>query len=194
MIRLFDIVISIFGIILLFPLFIIISIFIALEFNGGILFIQERVGKNGTHFRIFKFRTMVTNQPEGLSLTVSNDKRITKFGKFLRANKLDELPQLFNVIKGDMSLVGPRPEVPEYVKYYSQEQRQILSLKPGITDLASIEFSNENYILAEVTDPEQYYISHIMPRKINLNLVYLQNKNLKNYFKIIFKTIKLIFK
>jgi len=194
MIRFFDLIISIFGIILLLPLFIVISIFIAIESNGGVFFIQERVGKNGIHFKIYKFRTMVVTPTEAHRLTIRNDKRITKVGRILRISKLDELPQLFNVIIGNMSIVGPRPEIPEYVKYYNQEQSKILSIKPGITDIASIEFSDESDILAEVINPEQYYISYIMPRKIDLNLVYLQNKNLKNYFKIIFETIKIIFK
>jgi lipopolysaccharide/colanic/teichoic acid biosynthesis glycosyltransferase len=194
MIRFFDIVISIFGIILFSPAFVLISLFIILESKGGVFFKQERVGKNFVHFKIYKFRTMVATQNENIRLTVANDKRITRFGKFLRDNKIDEIPQLFNVLKGEMSIVGPRPEVPEYVKYYNNEQRQILSIKPGITDIASIEFSDESNILSEASDPEQYYISQIMPKKIKLNMVYLKNKSLGNYIKIIFETIKLIFK
>ena len=137
---------------------------------------------------------MVVTQNEGLLLTTINDKRITKIGKILRSSKFDEIPQLFNVIKGDMSIVGPRPEVPRYVKYYNKEQIKILSIKPGITDIASIEFSNENDILANAEDPEQYYISQIMPRKIDLNMVFLKNKSIRTYLSIILKTIKLFFK
>jgi len=194
MFRFLDLIISIFGIILLLPLMILISILISLGSDGCIIFSQKRVGKNGIHFNIYKFRTMVVTQNEGLLLTTINDKRITKIGKILRSSKFDEIPQLFNVIKGDMSIVGPRPEVPRYVKYYNKEQIKILSIKPGITDIASIEFSNENDILANAEDPEQYYISQIMPRKIDLNMVFLKNKSIRTYLSIILKTIKLFFK
>lgn len=194
MIRLFDLIISVIGMIVLFPLLLVISVFIVLESEGGVLFQQERVGKNGIIFRIIKFRTMVPDQSDNRLLTTVNDQRITRTGKFLRAYKLDELPQLFNVIAGDMSIVGPRPEVPVYVKCYTEEQKQILTIKPGITDLASIEFSNEGEILAEAENPERYYVEKIMPRKIKLNMVYLKDRTINNYFKIIFATIKLMFR
>ncbi len=194
MIRIFDLVFSILGLIFLSPLFLVISVFIVIESSGGVLFSQVRVGQNGLHFRLYKFRTMKRSDFESISLTVHNDRRITRVGKVLRSYKLDELPQLYNVLKGEMSIVGPRPEVPEFVKYYTEEQKVILSIKPGITDLASIEFSDESALLTGSSDPKQYYISHIMPQKIVLNTYYLQNRNISNYFKIILKTITVLFK
>ncbi len=192
MIRLFDILFSILGLILLIPLLIIISISISIESKGGIIFSQERVGKKGIHFRLYKFRTMTRSGSDSLILTVKNDNRITRVGKFLRTYKLDELPQLFNVLKGEMSIVGPRPELPEFVKYYNEEQREILLIKPGITDLASIEFSDESSLLEGSSDLKEYYIAQIMPKKINLNSFYLHDRSLRNYFRIIFKTFKVL--
>ena len=192
MIRLFDILFSLIGIILLSPLLLIIAIFIRVDSPGEIIFRQKRVGKNGKIFRLYKFRTMVKDaERKGLQLTVGqSDNRITKIGFFLRKYKLDELPQLFNVLKGDMSLVGPRPEVEKYVNLYTEEQRKILKVKPGITDYASIEFIQENELLAQAQDPEKMYIEQIMPQKINLNLRYIENYSVKEYLKVVLLTIK----
>jgi lipopolysaccharide/colanic/teichoic acid biosynthesis glycosyltransferase len=189
MIRFFDIVFSFFGILLLFPLFVIVYILLVLESKGGGFYIQNRVGLNGNDFKLYKFRSMVTgSDKKGLITIGGNDSRITKTGIFIRKYKIDELPQLFNVFKGDMSLVGPRPEVRKYVDLYSPEQFMVLSVPPGITDYSSIEYVDENEILGSVSNPEQLYIEQIMPDKIRLNMKYIQNRSLKEYFKIIFFT------
>lgn len=165
--RLFDVVASLVGLGLLIPLFLAVAVIIRLESAGPAFFLQERVGLEGRRFRIIKFRTMRQSAPrEGPQITVGPDPRITRFGRLLRKSKLDELPQLINVLKGDMSLVGPRPEVPVYMARYTPEQRAIiLSVRPGITDFAAIEFSNEADILARAPDPELAYIDEVMPRK-----------------------------
>ncbi len=194
MIRFFDLLFSFFGLILLMPLFFIISLVIILESGGCVFFLQKRVGLFGHEFTILKFKTMRSSGSDSLLLTTNKDTRITRSGRILRKYKLDELPQLINVLKGEMSIVGPRPEVPSYVKYYSNEQRKILSIKPGITDYASIAFSNESSLLAKAPDPEKYYIEIIMPQKIRLNALYLNNMTPGNYFSIIFITITLIFR
>ena len=156
--RIFDFFAALIGIIILSPIFIIVSIAIKLDSPGNIMFLQKRVGKCGKEFDIFKFRTMVTNAERlGKQITVGKDNRITKVGAFLRKYKIDELPQLFNVLKGDMSLVGPRPEVPKYVALYNEEQKKVLSVRPGITDLASLKYSDENDILGKVENPEKCY-------------------------------------
>jgi lipopolysaccharide/colanic/teichoic acid biosynthesis glycosyltransferase len=165
-----------------------------LESKGNVFYVQERVGQSGKPFRLFKFRTMSINSDKQGLLTVGmKDNRITKSGYYLRKYKLDEIPQFFNVLKGDMSIVGPRPEVQKYVNYYTQEQQLILQLKPGITDYASIEFVKENEILEKAENPEKTYIEEIMPRKIELNKKYLQDPSVLNYFRIIFLTILSIF-
>lgn len=188
--RIFDIVFSFVGILLLSPLLIIIILIIKLTSKGPVFFLQQRVGIHGNPFYIFKFRTMVVDAEKlGRQITVGRDPRITKVGYFLRKFKFDELPQLFNVLIGDMSFVGPRPEVQKYVNMYTEEQREILKVKPGITDYASIEFRNENEILGKVENPEEYYISTIMPTKIALNKKYIENNNLFIDIKIILKTI-----
>lgn len=194
--RFFDILFSLLGLVFLSPLFLIITLLIKLESHGNAFFKQIRVGEKGKHFNLLKFRTMVIDaEKKGLQLTVGKkDKRITKVGYFLRKYKLDELPQLINVLKGEMSIVGPRPEVPKYVNLYTTEQRKVLDGKPGISDYASIEFINENEILAKAENPEQIYINEIMPAKIRLNLKYIENRNLKEYFKIIFYTFYQILK
>lgn len=194
MIRFFDLLISLLGLILLIPIFLIIALAIFFESKGNVIFAQERIGLNGSKFNLFKFRTMTLSDSPSLLLTVHNDPRITKVGKFLRKHKLDELPQLYNVLKGEMSIVGPRPEVPEYVKYYNEEQRKILMVKPGITDYASIRFSNENELLADAEDPRQFYIDQLMPKKIELNTIFLNNRSLGNYFNVIFKTLMQLLK
>lgn len=188
--RTFDIISSSIGIILLSPLLIIISIRIKVSSTGPVFFKQKRVGLNGEVFDILKYRTMVVNAEKlGKQITVGADERITPVGVFLRKYKLDELPQLFNVLKGDMSLVGPRPEVPYYVSFYNEDQKRVLTVRPGITDLASIRYRDENEILGKVDNPEAYYISTIMPDKLNLNLEYIDKNNLFFDIYIIFKTI-----
>lgn len=188
--RIFDILASGIGIIILSPILIIIAIVIKLDSEGEILFKQKRVGKNEKCFNIFKFRTMVTNAESlGKQITVGKDSRITKVGAFLRKYKLDELPQLFNVFLGDMSLVGPRPEVPRYVALYTEKQKEVLKVKPGITDLASLKYSDENDVLADIEEPETYYIDVIMQDKLKLNLEYIEKSNIFLDISIIFKTI-----
>jgi lipopolysaccharide/colanic/teichoic acid biosynthesis glycosyltransferase len=189
MIRILDVFFSIFGLLLLSPILFIISLIIQLESKGGIFYLQERIGKNGIPFKLFKFRSMaVGSDSKGLLTVGMNDARITKSGQFIRRHKIDELPQLINVLKGEMSLVGPRPEVKKYVDLYTETQRKVLSVKPGMTDLASIEFSHENEILENQENPEEYYIQEIMPKKIELNMLFIENTNLINYFKLILKT------
>ena len=173
---------------------IIIAILIKLDSKGPIFFKQVRVTKNGREFKIFKYRTMRVGSDKYSQITVGKDSRITKVGDFLRKYKLDEIPQLINVLVGDMSLVGPRPEVPKYVALYTEEQREILKVRAGITDYASIEFSNENDILANEVDPEKAYIEKIMPRKIELNKKYLSEISVMTDIKIILLTIKKILK
>ena len=189
-----DILFSLIGLICLFPFFIFISFFIFITSKGGVFFVQLRVGKNNKDFKLYKFRTMFLNSDNKGLLTVgNNDERITKLGYYLRKNKLDELPQLINVLNGTMSLVGPRPEVRKYVNLYNSEQKSILDVKPGITDLASIMYFNENEILANSVNPEQTYINEIMPIKLELNKQYINEMSLLTDLKIIFKTfIKLI--
>lgn len=193
--RLFDIGASSIGLILLSPILILIAICIKLDSKGPVFFKQIRVGKNKELFKIYKFRTMVTDAEKlGKQITIGNDTRITKVGTFIRKCKLDELPQLINVLKGDMSLVGPRPEVPKYVELYDDYQKQILLVQPGITDYASIEFRNESEILGESENPENKYINDIMPYKIELNIKYIKNISLYEDLKLITRTIKAIAK
>lgn len=188
--RIFDFIASFLGCMILIPVFIIIAILIKLDSKGPILFKQKRVGKDGKEFEILKYRTMIVDAEKlGKQITVGNDSRITKVGKFLRKSKLDELPQLFNVLKGDMSLVGPRPEVPKYVNLYNEEEREVLKVKPGITDFASIEYRDENEILGTVENPEEYYINVIMKHKLQLNLKYIYTNNIFLDIKIILKTL-----
>ena len=188
--RIFDFFAALIGIIILSPILIIVSIAIKLDSPGNIMFLQKRVGKDGKEFNIYKFRTMVTDAEKlGKQITVGKDNRITKVGAFLRKYKIDELPQLFNVLKGDMSLVGPRPEVPKYVALYNEEQRKVLSVRPGITDLASLKYSDENDILGKVENPEEYYINVIMKDKLSLNLEYIEKSNLFFDISLIVKTI-----
>ena len=192
--RIFDITLSLLGLILLLPFMLIIAILIKIDSKGSVFFKQVRVTKNGREFKIFKYRTMRVGSDKYSQITVGKDNRITKIGLFLRKYKLDEIPQLINVFIGDMSLVGPRPEVPKYVALYTEEQREILKVRAGITDYASIEFSNENDILADEADPEKAYIEKIMPRKIELNKKYLSEISVITDIKIILLTIKKILK
>ncbi|MEQ8199024.1 MAG: sugar transferase [Clostridiaceae bacterium] len=188
--RIFDFVLSLAGLIILSPFFIIISILIRKDGKGSIFFKQKRVGKNSKEFLIYKFRTMVPDAERlGTQITIGKDNRITRVGAFLIKYKLDELPQLINVLVGEMSLVGPRPEVPRYVNMYSEEQRKVLLVRPGITDLASIRYKDENDLLGSVEDPEQFYINTIMPDKLKLNLEYIEKSNIFLDLFIILKTI-----
>ncbi|RKW63412.1 MAG: sugar transferase [Riemerella sp.] len=195
MIRLLDIVLSLLGLLFLLPIFLILAVWIKFDSQGSIFFRQIRVGKDGRDFRIYKFRTMIVNAEKMGIITIGErDPRITNSGYFLRKYKLDELPQLINVLKGEMSFVGPRPEVRKYVEMYNQEQLKILTVKPGITDYASIEYINEDEILGKSLDPERTYIEEIMPQKIKYNMKYINNKTVIEYFKIIFLTIIKIIK
>lgn len=191
--RAFDIFFSVLGIILLSPFLLLISLWIVADSRGGIFYKQLRVGKNDTDFFLFKFRSMRSDADKKGLLTVGGrDPRITRAGYYLRKYKMDELPQLLNVLKGDMSLVGPRPEVRKYVSLYNSEQKKVLSVQPGITDYASIEYSNENEILGRAVNPEQVYIEEIMPAKLQLNLRYIAEKSLATDLKIIFRTLRKI--
>ena len=193
MIRLLDIIFSILGIIILLPLFLIICLIIKADSKGGCFFIQERIGKGGKPFGILKFRTMRCGaDADGLLTIGTHDRRITRVGSFLRKTKIDELPQLWNVLKGEMSIVGPRPEVEKYVLLYTEEQLRVLSVRPGITDYASIEYVNENEILSQASDPDRAYIEKVMPHKIKLSMRYLEHYCVSEYLKIIFLTLKKI--
>jgi lipopolysaccharide/colanic/teichoic acid biosynthesis glycosyltransferase len=177
--RTFDILFAGIGIVILLPIFLAIAIWIKLDSPGPILFRQTRIGRFGQEFKIYKFRTMVVNaEALGQQITATDDRRITRSGQFLRKYKLDELPQLFNVLTGEMSLVGPRPEVPKYVALYTPEQRRVLDVPPGITDLASIHFHNEGELLAKAQNPEEIYIQEIMPKKLELNRQYIVQASL----------------
>lgn len=191
MIRFFDIIFSIIGLVILSPIFIVLYLLIRIESKGGGFYSQERIGKNGKPFKLYKFRSMrIGSDKKGLITIGEKDNRITKTGFILRKYKLDELPQLWNVFIGDMSLVGPRPEVKKYTDLYTEEQKQVLQVRPGITDWASIKYVDENKILGEAKDPDEAYVNLIMPNKIKLNMVYIQNQTLGEYFKIIFTTFK----
>ena len=194
MIRLFDIVFSLIGLLLLSPLFIIITLCIILDSRGRVFYKQNRVGLNNIDFTLYKFRTMaVGSDKKGLITIGAKDSRITRSGYLLRKYKLDELPQLLNVIRGDMSIVGPRPEVRKYVDMYDSKQMKVLTIPPGITDYASIQYMDENAILAKAIDPDKAYIEFVLPDKIKYNMIYIQNRTISEYFKIIFLTmIKII--
>ncbi len=193
MIRCFDVLFSLLGILLLSPVFLILYISIRLESKGGGVYRQQRVGRYGKDFFVYKFRSMrVGADRQGLITVGGRDPRITRIGYFIRKYKLDELPQLFNVLKGDMSLVGPRPEVRKYVDLYTDEQRRVLSVRPGITDYASIEYVDENKILGQAEDADKAYQEQIMPDKIRYNMRYIDNRSIKEYFKIIFLTFRSI--
>jgi lipopolysaccharide/colanic/teichoic acid biosynthesis glycosyltransferase len=189
--RIFDLFFVIIGLFLLSPIFIIITVLIKRDSDGPVLFKQERVGLNRNLFKVLKFRTMVVNaEQKGAKITTGRDPRITETGQWLRKYKLDELPQLFNVLLGEMSLVGPRPEVPEYVEFYSEKQKEIvLSILPGITDTASIEFKNENDLLADSKNPVKDYREKVLPIKLAYYEQYVKNRSLWVDFKIIIKTV-----
>ena len=188
--RAFDFLCSSLGLLFLSPIFLLVSIAIYFESRGPVFFRQERVGKDGKSFRIIKFRSMVAGASEiGLKITTAGDPRVTRVGRFLRRTKLDELPQLINVWRGEMSLVGPRPEVPIYVALYSERQTKVLSVRPGITDPASIEYADEEKILGGAIDAQRTYIEEILPKKLELNLRYIKNMSFFSDLKIILMTI-----
>ena len=195
MIRVFDVLLSLVGIILLTPVFLIIAVWIKVDSKGPAIYRQQRIGLNGRLFSLYKFRTMFTDSDRKGGLTVgARDPRITTVGYYLRKFKIDELPQILNVLFNDMSFVGPRPEIKKYVDLYTPEQRHVLSIKPGITDYASIVYKDENEILGRASDPEHEYINKIMPHKILLNLTYIKKRSVEAYFSILFKTIISIFR
>ncbi len=191
--RFLDLFFSFVGFLILSPFFYLAGLAIKLDSPGPVFFRQIRVGRQGRLFRLVKFRTMQANAEKmGPQITVGNDCRITRLGKLLRKTKVDELPQLFNVLAGDMSLVGPRPEVPRYVSLYSQEHRRVLDLMPGITDPASIKYRQESAVLDGSADPERMYIEVIMPEKIEINLGYAAKATVLSDLKVILKTLRLL--
>ena len=192
--RIFDIIFSAAGLLILLPVFIIVAIVIKLDSKGPVFYKQSRVGKNNKDFSLYKFRTMNPDSDKKGLLTVGGrDPRITRSGYYLRKFKLDELPQLINVLIGEMSFVGPRPEVRKYVDIYTEEQRKVLDVSPGITDVASIKYKNENELLEKADDPEKYYIEIIMPDKIDLNLEYINQRSVFKDLKVILKTLTAVF-
>ncbi len=190
MIRFFDLLISFLGILLFSPILVIVSLLIIIDSKLPVFFTQNRVGRYNRDFKVFKFRTMFVDEENNSFLTLNKSgNKVTRIGYFLRKFKIDELPQLVNVLKGDMSLVGPRPELGKFVNMYNDEQREILMIKPGMTDYASIKFFNEDKLLTASDNPEDLYIKKILPEKIILNRLYFRNYSVKEYFKIIFITL-----
>ena len=187
--RIFDITLSLILLSIFFPFGLLISAWILIESSGGVFYRQLRIGQKGIPFKMFKFRSMRQNSDKLGQLTVGmRDPRITRSGYFIRKYKLDEFPQFINVLKGDMSIVGPRPEVQEFVDLYTNEQRKILNVKPGITDYASLEYFKENELLGLSDDPRKTYVEEIMPAKIELNMKYIQHPGLLNDIKIMWRT------
>ncbi|MBX2963379.1 MAG: sugar transferase [Cyclobacteriaceae bacterium] len=193
--RLFDFLASSIGLLILSPFFILIALLIKIDSTGSVFYLQERVGRDNVLFKLFKFRTMRVGSDKAAAITIgARDSRITPVGFWLRKFKLDELPQLINVCKGEMSLVGPRPELKKFVDLYSPQQLQVITVKPGITDYASIQFRNENKLLEGKNDPIDYYIREIMPVKLDLNLKYIEHQSFWLDIRIIFQTVFSIFK
>jgi len=194
--RCFDLFFTVPGFLFLFPFFGVIACWIKLDSPGPVFFRQKRIGQYGKPFNVLKFRTMVKDaEKKGAKITVSGDARITRCGRILRKYKLDELPQLINVLKGEMSLVGPRPEVPEYVEHYPEKIKKIvLSVPPGITDYASLEFRNENDLLKGASDPQAFYINEILPKKLEYYVRYVENRSIIEDFSLIIRTIWSILK
>jgi lipopolysaccharide/colanic/teichoic acid biosynthesis glycosyltransferase len=192
--RIFDIVSSIIALVIFSPVLIIISVWIVLDSRGGIFYRQIRVGKNRKEFGLYKFRSMRPDSDKAGQITIGNDARVTKVGRFIRRFKIDEIPQLINILKGDMSVVGPRPEVPKYVNMYSEEQLKVLTVLPGLTDFASIEYLDEQKILGAAPDPDKAYIEEVMPSKLKLNLKYIAERSFWLDIKLIFRTIGKIVK
>lgn len=187
--KLIDFSLSVLGLLILLPIFAAVALCIVIEDGRPIFFRQIRVGLKGRPFKIWKFRTMRSTSLVGPSITATHDDRITKVGRYLRKLKIDELPQLINVIIGEMSLVGPRPEVPKYVALYSSTQRQVLDVLPGITAPASLKYSNEGELLAKATNPEEHYIQVLMPDKIKIDIEYNQRRTWRSDLGLIFKTV-----
>lgn len=191
--RTFDLIASSLGLLLLSPLFLMLAIWIKIDSEGPVFYRQVRVGKGNRDFRLFKFRSMrVGSDQKGLITVGGRDPRVTRSGYYIRKYKLDELPQLINVFIGDMSLVGPRPEVRKYVDLYTPEQMHVLDVRPGITDLASIRYRNENELLAQVEDPDRYYVEVIMQDKLRINLEYAQHHSFAGDIQLIFRTLRAI--
>ena len=191
--RLFDIIASALGLIVLSPLFLVLAVWIKVDSKGPVFYRQTRVGWHNKDFRIFKFRSMRVGSDRGSLVTIGGrDPRITKSGYYIRKYKLDEFPQLINVLIGDMSLVGPRPEVRHYVDYWTLDQMRVLDVRPGITDPASIKFRNENEFMAQADDPEQYYINVIMQEKLRLYLEYVDNQSFLYDLRLIFATLRVV--
>jgi lipopolysaccharide/colanic/teichoic acid biosynthesis glycosyltransferase len=191
--RVFDLLFAGFAISLLWPIILVVWLMVKLDDGGPLFYRQIRVGKKGRPFRIIKFRTMgIGAERTGPSFTVSGDHRITRVGRMLRKSKVDELPQIWNILRGEMSFVGPRPEVPQYVALYTSEQRRVLAFRPGITDVASIAFRNEETLLAAAPNAERFYVEHCLPEKIALNLAYADRANVFRDFLVIFRTIGLV--
>lgn len=188
--RTYDVILAALGLLVLSPFLLLIGLLMKLIDRGPILFLQRRVGQYGRPFWIWKFRTMVVAaEKHGPSVTKAGDQRVTTIGRILRKTKLDELPQLWNVLRGEMSFVGPRPEVPRYVMQYTSEQREVLNLKPGITDLATLEFRHEEDLLRNVADTEKFYVEHCLPKKIELNLEYNRQANLWQDTQIVIRSL-----
>jgi lipopolysaccharide/colanic/teichoic acid biosynthesis glycosyltransferase len=186
----YDVFFAALGLVVLAPFLVLLALILKASDGGPVLFKQQRVGQHERLFSIWKYRTMVINaQHHGPSVTAGGDRRITPVGRWLRRWKLDELPQLWNVLRGDMSFVGPRPEVPKYVGQYTEAQREVLQLKPGITDLATLQFRDEEELLRAAPDPERFYVSYCIGRKIELNLTYARSANLWEDTKIILRTL-----
>lgn len=191
--RTFDLLAALLGLLVLLPFLALVALLVKLQDGGPVFYRQERVGREGRPFRIWKFRTMVVDADRvGKPLTVGADPRVTRIGAFLRRWKLDELPQLLNVVAGEMGLVGPRPEVPKYVAHYTEAQRAVLALRPGVTDLASIAYRNESELLAGLEDPEGHYLQVILPDKIRINLDYAAKASLGRNLKVILATLGLL--
>jgi lipopolysaccharide/colanic/teichoic acid biosynthesis glycosyltransferase len=187
--RLFDIVVSLLGLVVASPILLAVAIAVKLSSPGPVIFRQQRMGRNFEPFWIYKFRTMVVDAPaRGAQITAGADPRITRPGHFLRKTKLDELPQLWNVLRGDMSFVGPRPEVPRYVEMFADDYRQVLSVRPGLTDPASLKFRNESDILGQAADPEAEYVGRILPEKIALSKQYIARSSLAYDIRLLFET------
>lgn len=186
----FDILMALIGLILLSPFFLLIALSIAVDSRGGVFYKQERIGKNRKPFKLLKFRSMgVGADKKGLLTVGFNDNRVTRVGRFIRRYKLDELPQLLNILCGNMSFVGPRPEVRKYVDQYSEEQLKVLQVRPGLTDYASLEYFNENELLSKSPNPEETYVKEVMPAKLNLNFKYIENQGFFTDLNLIFRTI-----
>jgi lipopolysaccharide/colanic/teichoic acid biosynthesis glycosyltransferase len=191
--RIADVISALLVLMLFSPFFLIISVWILLDSRGGVFYKQIRIGKGGKEFRLYKFRSMAVGSDKAGQITIGEDSRVTRSGRFIRKFKIDEFPQLLNIIFGQMSVVGPRPEVPKYVNLYNEEQKKVLSILPGLTDYASIEYFDEQVLLGKSNNPEETYINEIMPAKLNLNLKYVQDQSFMTDLKCVFKTIGKVF-